>query len=120
MKTLSVRFVDGPLDGQSRDLAVPPVKFELYQAGNDGFVIDEQEWPNKDIIGYYGQDSISEALGYAVFVWVPCEHVPGCLKPLDAIEFASRHERFEPRRFAVAYVDEEGKIQWAWHWPEEK
>jgi hypothetical protein len=72
------------------------------------------------LVGYYEQDSISEALGYAVFTWVPCEHIPGCLKPFDSIEFAARHESPEPRRFAVAYVEADGKVQFGWYWPEEK
>lgn len=119
MKTLNVRFVDGPLDGQSREIAIPPVKFELYEAGNDDQVIDPEEWPNKELVGYYEQDSISVMHGYAVYVWVPCEHVPGCLKPFDAIEFAARRESPEERRFAIASLDTDGKIQWGW-WSEEK
>lgn len=78
-------------------------------------MIDPDAWPEKEMAGYYEQESISEMLGYAVYVWIACEHIPGCLKPFDAVEFASQHESPEPRRFAVAYLDTDGKIQWGWY-----
>lgn len=121
MRTFSVRFVGGPLDGRSRDIAIPPVKFELYEAGNDDQVIDPEAWPTKECAGYYEQDSISDFRGFgpqfAVYVWIPCEHIPGCLKPLDSIEFAAKYDSNEERRFAVAELDTNGKIQWGWFYP---
>lgn len=95
MKTLRVKFIDGPLDGQVRDIAFPPVKFELYEE-YDRFTIASDGVEN--LAGYYEQDQVIDpdamllTLGYVIFVWIPCVGIPGCLKPLDSIKFAANHE----------------------------
>lgn len=104
MKTLTIRFVDGPLHGQSREIAIPPVQFVT------GPVLDANDhpvgWPNvPDEIGHYEQDSYSQQFSFAVFVWVPFIDCPDCLKPLDAIEYAAHSGTDEKRRFAYAGSD---------------
>lgn len=109
---MKIKFIDGPFDGQVRDIAIPPVKFEFCEMGSDGQVIDPDE--NRaltgELTGYYEQDSISELMGYAIFTWVPCVGIPGCLKPLDSIKFAANHESPEARQIATVALDGETLI----------
>lgn len=97
MKTLFIKFIGGPLDGQSREIASPPVTFQVYGEGKDEGPYPDG-WPaTPEMIGYYEQMDGSlaryaESLGVIFMTWVPVCELPDCLKPKDAIEFAAHQE----------------------------